>query len=427
MRKQGGTPSRRDKYVRLTAISPPGVARGRFVGGHQSGLAQCKSPPLFKRRASSCSSQRQRQREPCGASRQPSAPTYLPLRCGFVRSDSRFGCAQTLLAGVLGFMGVFVCALRLYPTTPGWGLQCGCVCLGSGLGCALPFLAGLLGHLCVCVRAPLVPRHSWLGCAVWVCALGLRFRLRPATPGWSVGGCVCLCARSACTPPLLAEMCGVGARVWALVSAAPGHSWLGCLGVCVCVRAPLVPRHSWLGCAVWMCVLGLRFWLRPTTPGWDGGVCVCVCVRAPPVPRDSWLGCVVWIWVVGLGFQLCPATPGWGARVYVCVRVRARLVPRHSQLGPAVCGLGVAWHLFLCRGSLRVLRTARPCGTRWPLLLGTCPCALVVAGSAPFWRALWPRVGAPRVVRSGRSRCCSWRSRRCGAFPHPRGLRPLIY
>ena len=49
MCKHGGTPSRRDKHVTLTAISPPGVARGRFVGGHQSGLAGCKPPPLFVR------------------------------------------------------------------------------------------------------------------------------------------------------------------------------------------------------------------------------------------------------------------------------------------------------------------------------------------------------------------------------------------
>ena len=78
MRKHGGTPSRHDKYVTLAAISPPGVARGRFVGGHQSGLAGCKSPPLFKCAASSCPSQRQRQGEPWGASPRRSAPTYLP-------------------------------------------------------------------------------------------------------------------------------------------------------------------------------------------------------------------------------------------------------------------------------------------------------------------------------------------------------------
>ena len=78
MRKHGGTPSRRDKHVTLAAISPPGVARGRFVGGQQSGLAGCKPPPLFTRGTSSCSSQGRSQGEPWGASPRPSAPTYLP-------------------------------------------------------------------------------------------------------------------------------------------------------------------------------------------------------------------------------------------------------------------------------------------------------------------------------------------------------------
>ena len=78
MRKHGCTPSRRGKRVTLAAISPPAVARGCFVGGHQSGLAGCKPPPLFMRGASSCQSQGQRQGEPWGASPRPSAPTYLP-------------------------------------------------------------------------------------------------------------------------------------------------------------------------------------------------------------------------------------------------------------------------------------------------------------------------------------------------------------
>ena len=78
MRKHGGTPSRRDKHVTLAAISPPCVARGRFVGGQQSGLAGSKPPPLFTRGASSCSSQGQREGEPRGASPRLIAPTYLP-------------------------------------------------------------------------------------------------------------------------------------------------------------------------------------------------------------------------------------------------------------------------------------------------------------------------------------------------------------
>ena len=78
MRKHGGTPSWRDKHVTLAAISRPGVAQGRFVGGQQSGLAGCKPPPLLTRGASCCSSQGRRQGEPWGASPRPSAPTYLP-------------------------------------------------------------------------------------------------------------------------------------------------------------------------------------------------------------------------------------------------------------------------------------------------------------------------------------------------------------
>ena len=78
MRKHGGPPSRHDKYVQPASTSPPGVARGRFVWGQQSGLAGCKSPPSFKRRAFFCLSQRQRQREPLGASPRPTdLPTYL--------------------------------------------------------------------------------------------------------------------------------------------------------------------------------------------------------------------------------------------------------------------------------------------------------------------------------------------------------------
>ena len=78
MRKRGSTPSRRDKCVTSAAIRPSAAAKGHFVWGHQPGLAGCKPPPLFKRGASSCTSQRQHQRKPWGASPQPSAPTYLP-------------------------------------------------------------------------------------------------------------------------------------------------------------------------------------------------------------------------------------------------------------------------------------------------------------------------------------------------------------
>ena len=271
-------------------------------------------------------------------------------------------------------------------------MRCGCVRLGLGFGCAPPLLAGVFG----CVRAQLAPSHSWHRCAVVVCVFGLRFRLRPATLGWGVGLCVC----SACTQPLLARVRGVGVCVWARVSAAPRHSWLGCQVVCVlrlhpatpgtgarcrcvclgsglgcapsllagvlgCVRPPLAPSHSWHGCAVWSCVFGLGFRLRAATPGWGVGLCscsactqpllarvrgvgVCVWARVWAAPRHFWLGC----WAVCV-LRLHPATPGTGARCgCVCLGsgfgcaapllagvlgcVRAPLAPSHSWHGCAV-------------------------------------------------------------------------------------------
>ena len=165
-----------------------------------------------------------------------------------VPCHSWLGCAVRV--GVLGL------GFWLRSATPGWGVGvCVCVCVlaplvphHSWLGCAAWVFVLWLGFrvrpptpswgvgVCVClVRAPSVPRHCWLGCAVWAGVIGLGVRLRSATPGWGVGVCVCLCARSACTPPLSAGVCGVGACAWARVSAAPRHSWLGCWGVCVLV------------------------------------------------------------------------------------------------------------------------------------------------------------------------------------------------
>ena len=86
--------------------------------------------------------------------------------------------------------------------------------------------------------------------------VGFRFRLRPATPGSGVRVCVCLCARSACTPPLLAGACGVGVCPLARVSVAPRVSCLGCWGAFVFVGA---------------------LYLYPATPGWGvrwGRVCL---------------------------------------------------------------------------------------------------------------------------------------------------------
>ena len=292
------------------------------------------------------------------------------VRRGFVCLGSGFGCAPALLAGVLG---------------------CGSVCLGSGFGYAPPLLAGVLGCVRVCVRAPLVPRHSWLGCAAWVCVLGLGFRLRPAIPGWGVGACVCWCSRSACTPPLLAGVCGVVLCAWARVSAAPRHAWLGCWGVCVLVCAlrlyPATPGWGvWCGCVCLCSGFGCAL---PLLAGVLG--CVCACVPVPLVPRHSWLGCVAWVCVFGLGFRLCPATPGWGVRACVCWCSRSACTP---PLLAGVCSVGVcvwarisgaprySWLGFLGVCVLICVLLLYPATPGWGVRCG-CACSCSGFGSAP--------------------------------------------
>ena len=378
---------------------------------------------------------------------------------------------------------VFGLGFRLRPATPGWGVglcvcsactqpllatgaRCGCVCLGSGFGCAPPLVAGVLG----CVRAPLAtshswprvrgvgvcvwarvlaaPRHSWLGCwavcvlrlqaatpghgcAVWVCVFGLGFRLGPATPGWGVGLCLC----SACTQPLLAT----GARCGCVCLG----SGFGCApplvaGVLGCVRAPRAPSHSWHVCAVWVCVFGLGFRLRPATRGWDVGLCVCSACTQPLLATGARRGCVC----LGSGFGCAPPLL---AGVLGCVC--APLAPSHSwlyvSLGAVLCvpcplrsvrccaslcwcacavlfvwcvlllapGAVVRCRVLCCFLWCAVVR----CWVWWPVVVCWChavaPCCLFCfvggAGLCPFPVCAVLCCAARRVVRFRmRLRCC---------------------
>ena len=334
----------------------------------------------------------------------------------------------------LGCWGLclLVCAPRLHPATPGWGVRCGCVCLASGLGCAPPLLAGVSGLLSACVRTPLAARHSWLGVRCGCVCLGFGFGCAPprlAVVLW----CACLCACFPSTPPLLAGARGVVVCVWVRVSAAPRHSWLGCWDVWMLVWAlPLYPATpgwgvrcgcgflgSGFGCAPPLlarpCGVGVCVWAgvltAPLLAGVLGCACFCACspvtppllagvccvgvfarVRVSATPRHSWLG--RWgVCMLVCALCLYPATPGWGVRCRsrcfgsgfgcpppllagvlgcVCAGVRAPSVPRHSSLGCAlwVCGLDLwVW-----------LRPATPGWGLWcvgGLSPGTCSCAMV--------------------------------------------------
>ena len=371
-------------------------------------------------------------------------------------------CTQPDLARVRVVGAVFGLGFRLCPATPGWGVGL-CACSA----CTQQLLARVRGvGVCVWARVSAAHSHSWHGCAVWVCVFGLGFWLRPATPGWGVGLCVC----SACTQPLLAQVRGVGVCVWARVSAAPRHSWLGCWAVCVlvcalrlhpatpgtgarcgcvclgsgfccappllagvlgCVRAPLARSHSWHGCAVWVCVFGLGFRLRPAPPVWGVGLCVCSACTQPILARVRRVGVCVWAQVSAaprhsrLGcwtacvLRLHPATPGTGARcgcvslgsgsgcappllAGVLGRLHAPLAPSHSWHGCAVwvCVFGLGFPL-------------RPTTPGWGV--GLCACSActqpLLARVRGVGVCIWARASAaPRLSWLGCWAVCVLRS-----------------
>ena len=103
---------------------------------------------------------------------------------------------------VAGICGVCVWVRILHSFDQSWLGFVVCV-----LGCQFVFTPPVLARVCgVCVWVRVLPspRHSWLGFLVFLCRYG--FPLHPANPGRDVA-CGCLCVGSACTPPVLAEVC----------------------------------------------------------------------------------------------------------------------------------------------------------------------------------------------------------------------------
>ena len=169
----------------------------------------------------------------------------------------------------------------------------------------------------------------------------------------------------------------------------------------------------------WLWVRGGRAWGPVTNP--TGGAlasCLCALWGRHEDPRGGRLlpGCGA----SGDGRSPTPDHPSFQA----CSRGP---LPACRGCGVRAWGTGCPCHLVPCRGSSCVVRAFRVRGTRWPLWLGTCPRAVVVAGGVPLWRASWPRIGAPQLVRSGCSRCSGRLSRCRGALPHPGGCRPRLY
>ena len=132
-------------------------------------------------------------------------PPFPVLVCGVgVRAGVWVPAAPRHSLGGCWGVCVLVYPSRAVSCTSWLGVLCGGVWLGLGCCRATPLLAGVLGRVCVCVRAPLVPRLSWLGCAVWVCMLGSGFSCAPPL---LVGLFGCVCGR-ACAPPAPALLGG---------------------------------------------------------------------------------------------------------------------------------------------------------------------------------------------------------------------------
>ena len=245
-------------------------------------------------------------------------PPFPVLVCGVgVPAGVGVAAASHHSLGRCWGVSVLVCSSRVVSCTFWLGVRCGGVWLGLGCCRAPPLLEWMMERVCVCVRAPLVPRLSWRGCAVWACVLGSGFRCAPPLLVALLG---CVCGR-ACAPlapcPSWGAACGVGmcgcCPGWGLpppplpfchflgggrcdvshpgfVVSVAGYPGLGSRGLC-----PPIPSH-W-GCVVCFCFFSVPAW------------CVSACSGCP----FPW-------WAAAPGLVLpvlarCPLVPLWGSRL----------------------------------------------------------------------------------------------------------------
>ena len=170
-------------------------------------------------------------------------------------------------------------------------------------------------------------------------------------------------------PTVVWRLCLGLCCAWALVSAAPRDSWLGCWGVCVwffycCVVFVLrsgfrgdsaIPGRG-LGCVS----LGSGFGFAPPFLAGSRGVCFWGWVRR--LPRHSWLGSRVC--VSGHGFWSRSAFPGGGSRC-VCVGLGFACTPLCSGFGVGACGPLRAPHPFPATFWWGCLRRGGVWGLPW--------------------------------------------------------------
>ena len=244
--------------------------------------------------------------------------------------------------------------------------------------------------VCVCVQAPLVPRHSWLGCAEWVFLLELGFLLRPAIPGLGVRLYVFVCARR-------------------LYPANPGSGFWACVLVGVLRLYPAIPGPgAWCGC---VCV-GAIFGCAPPFQARVFG-CVCLCARAACTPPILSGVCCARVSMRVLAFPP-PSLAGVLGRVCSCAP-SAYPPPLLARLWAVGVGLRALPYL------------ARVCGVSVRGCLEPCPVTWFVACSARF-PGSWHR---PTVVAWHLSVCLGCRRQHATlTFPTwcaaPRQVRSLL-